>query len=399
MTRSSAAVLAGGTALALAMSLAMPGVASAAPAVPADFRSDKASNLRASLYADDLRSLIEDAGNFAGVRITSAGVEVSVVGEASTAERDAVSAAAKVSHAGVLADGSDVVGSVPVTFRRVKNTLTTLTDVTGQLGADNASLRAAGIALSSWGPVVQDNKVVVHLEEYSEKAAAELVAKYGDAVSVEQDSQVAVGASRTADSAPWFGGDKITHAVTGGTVTCTSWFSATKSGSAVSATAGHCGTGAWKQNGNTFGTVSSSHFGGSMDGEIIPVSSASGYVWSDPNATTRAVRSVASSDPEGSEFCTDGQTDREVCGIYIYATGQSVTYNNQTITGLVYGVKENGQNAFSQGDSGGPAYTIGSNGVVARGMIEAKVSSGNSKGWYMPARTVQSYFSISVKTV
>ena len=61
--------------------------------------------------------------------------------------------------------------------------------------------------------------------------------------------------------------------------------------------------------------------------------------------------------------------------------------------------KQNGQSAFSKGNSGGPVYTVGSSGVAARGMIEATVVNGYSGGWYMPARTVQNYFGITIKTV
>ncbi len=107
---------------------------------------------------------------------------------------------------------------------------------------------------------------------------------------------------------------------------------------------------------------------------------------------------MASSDPVGTNFCTDGTINLEVCGVVIYATGQTVTYDGQTITGLVYGVQTNNINAFSAGNSGGPAYTMTSGGVTALGMIEARVTGADYYGWYMPARTVNSYFGVFVKT-
>lgn len=97
--------------------------------------------------------------------------------------------------------------------------------------------------------------------------------------------------------------------------------------------------------------------------------------------------------------CTDGTTDREVCAVSIISTNQSVSYDSQTITGLVYGYQGSNRKAFSKGDSGGPVETTsGSSATIAQGMIEANLIGAEWRGWYMPARTVDSYFNIFVKT-
>lgn len=358
-----------------------PASASASGPNPNAFLADAASNDRARTLGEKLHDRLIGEPNYAGVRITSDGIEVSVVGAPTTTETAVVS-------------NASAVASVPVKYRTVSHTLAELTAVTSRIDSDNADLHRSGIELSSWGPVEGENAVVVHLRQYSDSIAKRLESKYGDAISVDTAAQNATASSRTADYAPWYGGDAISQGGTG----CTSWFSATKAGAPVGATSGHCGGGTWTQNGSTYGTVSARAFGGSMDGEIMPVASNSGYVWADPGATTRAVKSVASNDLVGTSFCTDGITNREVCGVYVYSTNQSVNYDGQTITGLVYGVKESGQATFSAGNSGGPVYTIGSTGVTAVGMVEARVTNSDSQGWYMPARTVQSYFGITIKT-
>lgn len=136
-----------------------------------------------------------------------------------------------------------------------------------------------------------------------------------------------------------------------------------------------------------------------MDGELIPVSSNANRAWSDPTSSNRVVNGLASSDTVGAMVCTDGQTDREVCAVSIISTGNSVSYEGQTITGLVYGFQGSSRKAFSQGDSGGPVETTsGSSATIAQGMIEATVVGSEWRGWYMPARTVDSYFNIFVKT-
>ena len=42
--------------------------------------------------------------------------------------------------------------------------------------------------------------------------------------------------------------------------------------------------------------------------------------------------------------------------------------------------------------------TSGSTQAVAQGMIEARVTTDASQGWYVPARTVDSYFNVFVTT-
>ncbi len=136
-----------------------------------------------------------------------------------------------------------------------------------------------------------------------------------------------------------------------------------------------------------------------MDGQLIPVTSNATYVWSDPTSVSRSVTGVASSDTVGVLTCTDSAVDREVCSVRIDNPGQTISYNGQTITGLVAAHQTGNLPAFTPGDSGGPVETTsGSSLATAQGMIEATAGGNNSAGWYMPTRTVDAYFNVYVKT-
>lgn len=367
-----------------------------AMSISPDYSTSDSLNFAARAVAEALTEKVQGEAGFAGIQITNTGVELDHVGPPTTQVSEAIAASAGVA-ANLLtsAPGAPADGRVPVVVRLVKRTLAQMASITGQIDTDQSRLKTEGIVLSSWGPDITSNTVVVHLSNYSPANAALITARYGDAVTVDASSQNASGsAGRTNDSAPWFGGDKIDQ----GSGSCTSWFSASRAGSSVVPTAGHCGAGAWTNGGNSVGSVGVRQFSGNMDGELI-FASSSGYVWSDPTSTQRHVTGVSSTDTVGTLLCTDGATDREVCSVRISATGQSVSYDGQTITGLVSAFQTWSQAAFSAGDSGGPVEaTSGSSSTIAVGMVEARLTSDASRGWYMPARTVDSVFGLTVKT-
>jgi hypothetical protein len=245
---------------------------------------------------------------------------------------------------------ADVAPSLPVTYESVARSAADLDALTSQILADAPGWAKNGIELSTWGPDAATNTVLVTLKDYDPESAALIADRYGSDVSVSTASVTAAGSSRDSDSAPWYGGSKITN---GGY--CTSWFAATRNSDSktVMLTAGHCGSGAWKQGGATFGTTSKISFGGRTDEQVLPVTSNAARIFSDPTSTSRRVSSVATSDPIGTLLCTDGYTDREVCNVKVMAIGQVVTYNGATVTGLVQAKQTQGKKAFSPGDSGG----------------------------------------------
>lgn len=300
-----------------------PSPARASTTAPPDFVNDPVANFAADVVSEDLQPALEVASNFVGQQTTAAGLQIDLSSAATAAQTvliadEATKQVASLAKFGI--DGSTV--TVPISVNVVPNSLATLQGLTSRLDADQAAWAAKGISLSSWGPDITSDSVVVHLQDYTADSAKQITAAYGPLVTVADVSESAAGSSRTADSAPWWGGDKITS---GGTY-CTSWFSVSSaSGAAVSPTSGHCGAGTWLQNGNTFGTVSS--------------------------------------------------------------------------TGLIAAHQTGNLVAFSAGDSGGPVETTsGSTQSIAQGMIEARNTGNAAYGWYMPARTVDSYFNVFVKT-
>ncbi len=389
-------------ALLSAIALATAAVGAAVPASAAtspgpDFTVDRNANFAAAMVSNDLATALGADAGVVGQRVTAAGLEVMVSSQPNAAELAAVASVTKSQAATLSANGIDPTAyRVPITFRVVPNSLATLTKLTDQLTSDQATWTAKGILFSSWGPDVDNDVVGLRLQNYTPAAAAALEAAYGPLLKVSAVSEKAAASSRDVDSAPWFGGDIIVGPSPG----CTSWFSTISgAGAAVSLTAGHCGSGTWTQAGHTFGTTSALHFGGPMDGQTIPVTSNAQYISSDPTSVDRTVTGVASTDTVGVLTCTDGQKDREVCNVRIDNPGQTVSYNGQTITGLVAAHQTGNLAAFTPGDSGGPVETTsGPNLASAQGMIEAQAGAPYSSGWYMPARTVDSYFNVYVKT-
>lgn len=198
---------------------------------------------------------------------------------------------------------------MPFVTRQVTRSLARLEAITERLASDRDSLAAQGIELVAWSPDVESNTVSIRIARYSETAIDALTQSYGDAISVVSgDFGASASLSRTADGSPWNGADKVST----GSGTCTTWFSLRKNGSPYNAVAGHCGTGAVKNNGVTQGTVTSANLkwvsGGYADIGIYPVSGNVNWVWANPGATERGVTAVQNTDPPpgSAYFCTDG---------------------------------------------------------------------------------------------
>ncbi|WP_157887889.1 hypothetical protein [Frondihabitans sp. PAMC 28766] len=357
--------------------------------------------------------------NYAGSQVTSDGLEIEIAGAPTLVETSMVSADL-ANEINLIGDYS--VNSIPIAFRQVQHAQSELKSLTDAITSDKAYWSSQGVGLSSWGPDVQSNTVKVWLTNYSDAAAAEIQTRYGSAVSVSSTSQSAFpSTSRYEDSDPWNGGDSIKKFVTSGgittTTTCTSWFPGwfspeptASSGDYVVPTAGHCGSGEWTQNGTDLGPITHKVFSGSTDAEIISLQgsdSDENSFWADPvspynpsKATDLIVYRVATVDTVGLRVCNSGQTDENVCNVLIQSTGQTASYDGQSIGGLVKASQINGTPAFTPGDSGGPVWAPASvpasyNQYVyatAQGMIVANTGSPYSEGWYEPALTVCHYF-------
>lgn len=397
--------------LAAAFSIASPGLLPNADAATPNFQNNADLNITAALVSQELQSKFEDDSTFVGAAITAEGVQLSLTANPTSVQSALIKTVdaneAKLLSALPLIPASLV--HVPISTRVVKNSLSTLLKLTADITGDRQKWADKGIEFSIWGPDLSENKVVIHVAHYTAAAAEDVESTYGSLVSVAAESKTVEGSSRTSDSVPWYAADKVSRPAeeAGRIYICTSWFSAVNSlGHDISAISGHCGAGNYTQNGQRFGTPSNIKFGGSMDAAAIPVAgSNSPYVWSDPTSINRHVTGTATADTEGQLLCTDGVSDREVCRVKVLAVNQSAHYNGQDITGLVYCYQIDNRAAFTPGDSGGPVEaTMGSSETQAVGMIEAHI--GNDKdhttdlteGFYMPARSVNRAFSLTIKT-
>jgi hypothetical protein len=319
-----------------------------------------------------------------GFSIVSSGLQVTVAGHASAALKQAISS---------QADG------MQVSIRIVGHSMAQLAAVQTKIGADKNFLASRGIDLTAWGPDLSSDKVRVMLADYSVAAAKEILDRYGKQwVSVDSGSVVvAPSDNRTADSAPWYGGDQIIHRHSSSDVSvCTSGFGLTILGKDYVPTAAHClesnySNDFYSNDGNEVGTIWG--YNNAEDTVIINAASVDGDIWSDPNSVSRTVVKVAPTDPTGGLICTDGQADREVCRVEIESINQNVTYKingvSTTVSGTVYACQTAGKAAFSLGDSGGPVETtLGSTQATARWEILANTDNAIC-GWYLPERTIE----------
>ena len=321
-------------------------------------------------------------GTYAGMKIVSTGLEVSVKGAPSAALKRAIAAQA---------------GGVPVRIRTVAHSDRQLQTVGDAVTAQLAGLGKQGIQPVEWGPDYDSNKMLIQLRHYTPAAAAALTAKYGsDLVTVSTASlDASASRSRTNDTSPWRGALKIINKSDGSG--CTTGFNVVNAnGVRYLVTASHCGAKGESfknSNGKTVGKIT--YRDTSIDTELIR---ANGYqsVWADPNKSTRLVRTSATSDVLGQVVVTDGATDRETMAVEVTAVNKTVHYDNYTVKHLVRGSQVNGDNAFSAGDSGGPVYQIMSSGKLkAFGEIVARRTVDAAIGWYLPERYILNRWNLS----
>jgi hypothetical protein len=380
---------------ALALTPALVSGVSAGADGPPNYQLDDTLNVVAQQAADDLGLLLSApliqtlvSQSLLGMAVVPSGLEVSLASPAPA----------------LLSFIPSTVDGVPVSVREVTQSATTLNTVADSIQNDYGTWQSQGVTIGAFGPDYATDKVVVYLQEYNPDAAASIVNAYGAGnVTVSPTPLTVQPASRTNDTAPWYGGDRINRVSSSGTTLCTSFFPmALKSnGAAESLTAGHCGSGTWREGlgSAAYGSTTTVHFGNtSTDAELIPVSSDAQYMWVDPTFTTRTITAYATTDAVNGVIATDGATTGEVGGVIIEQTGVRVCYLNQCTTGQVYACQRNGTTAIQEGDSGGPVIT----GLVnaraeARGMIIAMATNNNSCGFYTPIVTIMNAFGVVPK--
>lgn len=257
--------------------------------------------------------------------------------------------------------------------------------------------QAAVAGLSAWRVDPTTNDVVVSVVKGKQNSAAiRALAKYGDAVRVEQ-----------LDAAPAVGGDYMDGGDAINGASCSAGFNLRNpsTGQGYLLTAGHCvsaGSTLRGQGWNWFGTVLESWFPGADD--AIARKQNSYWVqgpWVDKNPSNGGILTVAgySDPPLFAYVCKSGITTKLTCG-QVWGTNETVTYPGY---GTVYGLTRHSA-CFEPGDSGGATYqfTGGAN-QLAAGVGSGGVFYGDAKrcgsavglgttSWYFPIADSLAYY-------
>jgi hypothetical protein len=391
------------------------GGAAPAAAVPPDYMASSDLNIAATVALEGFTEALDGDETFAGVQIVPSGVQFSFVGKPSAA---------------FTAKLATLPESLPRKLRKVTNSLASLNRVVKALDNDVKSLKADGVAMSSWGPDLESNNVKVALagnvpDPTSKSSQAPVLAKashlaqaskltkaYGNKIKVsDKPGKVELTQDRFTDFSPFTGGSAIDRpGPLGG---CTSWFNTISNASTnhYAFTAGHCGAGTFSViNGGTLGTTTTLKFGGNMDAQSIRIATGTSTVWTDPRAPgSRYVKTVGTVQV-GTTVCTSGKTSREVCNVVVDGVNSSYpnVFNGVAISGLTIASQRGPivKNAFQDGDSGGPVYALyTTDGVIAYGMITAKEFTaqipGSSSccyaGYFLPAVRIISSFNVHIR--
>lgn len=253
----------------------------------------------------------------------------------------------------------------------------------------------------------RSNGVVAVAADNPSAARARASGELDSAVRLVVDPSIDSGdpADRMADTSPFYGGARtITPSGNG----CSDAFSWRNGSTYTMVTAGHCvPNGGTTKNGggSAMGTTASGTrenwapgFGtawltgdNQYRGDIALISLSSPktnsprvYRGSTTSATSSAVAEIWSRSPRaGDQFCTGGTRSGELCGWVVQETNVVHEYSNGEILRSGFRATRAGS-CIIGGDSGGPAFTVRSDGrLAAKGVVSGSNSSStNCNAWF-----------------
>jgi hypothetical protein len=258
--------------------------------------------------------------------------------------------------------------------------------------------KASHALLSEWYPDPLTDKIVIGFTKVTAAERAAVSAQFGTTarVTTAPIAYSAVGKptsaktsprtirpnSRTADFAPWYGGDDIT----GPDGTCTSGFD--WSGDSMT-TAGHCGSGLYTNNGAEVGRTYTIQWGDSrIDMQRLTGSTYIPYIWAGSNGQETEPVSGSGGVALGGTYCTGGAVTLQNCTAKVDAIDVCApVVTTSTITTVCYldhAISTNDSAIVQSGDSGGPVYTSNSTmAPYAVGTICASTGGhGTTRGGY-----------------
>lgn len=144
------------------------------PAVETDFFQDLDANHEAAQLGHRLRQELADFAEYAGLRIVSDGIELSLVGSPTPEVKAIVARESRLYRA----------QPIPVRYRSVSRPLRELEAVRDRITADHGYWQQQGVELSTWGTDLESNTVNIRLAHSTKAYADALTTRYGDAVTV-----------------------------------------------------------------------------------------------------------------------------------------------------------------------------------------------------------------------
>ncbi|HMD95009.1 MAG TPA: hypothetical protein VKG80_20440 [Trebonia sp.] len=299
---------------------------------------------------------------------------------------------------------------VSVTVRYVQHSWAQLSQLTNHVASAWRSWQARGIDVAKVEPDVTANKVLVTLKRYRAAAAAALVRAYGAGtltVSTASLPGYFKPLDRYTDTPPFWGGDRLYYAKSGGAILCTSGFVTLGNahpGNHWILTAGHCGENTFYTNASNWQTVGSTStdymagYGGSttIDVQTIGPASAWGAVWE--NGDNYAVPYDTLYPGEGQQITFDGSMTGMVTNNPVTDPGPFCLLGDETADGETYcglGEAENPEfdTICQGGDSGGPVFqrTSSSTSIQAVGLVSLGYVSDTGLQSYDCVYTLLSY--------
>ncbi|MEU6524215.1 DNRLRE domain-containing protein [Streptomyces sp. NPDC046924] len=263
----------------------------------------------------------------------------------------------------------------------------------------------------------ESNRVVVQTAEADSALVSALGERYGtDAIAVHLTpgtESVEPQASRYNDTSPYYGGARIKSYLTTTKKTwCTAGFPWRYNGKWYMVTAGHCTTGNgaivnpsesvyigpvvrdnWRNGHGSVRLSGQKYYSGDL--ALYRINSGLSatpriYKGGQKSTSSRAVRDYWRRWAQrGDKLCTGGMMTGEKCGWKVTATQATVKYSTGLVAkNMVVAEKDSGA-CTTGGDSGGPTYTVDSNGrAIAKGIISGGGGGGsdNSGGFFDPCR-------------
>ena len=278
----------------------------------------------------------------------------------------------------------------------VKHNLATLTSVTSELDAAAANAADLGDVVR-WAVEPQRNAAVVTVREGASNATVDkIIAKYGDAVVVEQTDQIPVFTADYLDGGDAFNG-------------CSVGFNGWRAGSRAYLTAGHCGTVGtltYGTGGNFIGRFTSSWFP-TFDDAVVRVENT-GYWIQGPWVEGYSgggyynIHGYRDSIP-GTAVCKSGKKTGFTCG-RITAINETVNYGGQ----VVYGLTRHSA-CVEKGDSGGSNFSWSGSRNYAEGMTSGAVLYGATErcgaayglpntSWFQPVADSIAFYGFTLWT-